>query len=160
METTTEKLDLRKILRGHEGMPVYSPVFGPGTFVGFDDRLFSVSVRPEAGGEEDLCCFDTNGKYLDAPQGECLLFPSREERDWGKWAAEHTTEPWRANPWGMYYYIDFSTFKAIYEVDNDDTACQLHYELGNYFRTREEAEAKIAEISAILHAPKADSDNG
>ena len=60
----------------------------------------------------------------------------------------------------MYYYIDFSTFKAIYEVDNDDTACQLHYELGNYFRTREEAEAKIAEISAILHAPKADSDNG
>lgn len=160
MDTTTEKLDLRKHLRGHEGMPVYSPVFGPGTLVAIDDKESGICVRPEGGDEKDIYYFNSDGRFSDRPEGECLLFPSRDQHDWNAWAAEHTADPWRADPWGMYYYIDFSTFKAMFEIDRYDTACLLHYELGNYFRTREEAEAKIAEISEILRPSKNSRDDG
>lgn len=157
MTTTTCGLGLDRILRGHEGERFYSPIFGTGRLDRVGGGIFPIVMMTDS---DETYSFDRNGCHTLDDGAECLLFPSTENRDWGAWAAERTADPWRADPWAMYYYIDFSTFKAMFEVDRYDTACLLHYELGNYFRTREEAEAKIAEISEILRPSKNSRDDG
>ena len=75
-------IDIYEILKGMpDGTPLYTPICGEVEFT-------CLESNKEAG--EEICiecknvtyCFDKNGKW--EKEGEVLLFPSKEMRDWSK----------------------------------------------------------------------------
>ena len=85
-----ENIDLTKILKNcPKGWKLYTPIFGDVEFKEIDtSKVYSVNVKLTSGliesftREEKL--YDRD--YYDA---ECVLFPSKEQRDWSKFIA-----PW------------------------------------------------------------------
>ena len=68
------ELDLCKILKGCESTVLYS------TIVGYC-RLIEVTEFITIGyGDDDFIVLESDGKY--SVEGECTLFPSKENRDW------------------------------------------------------------------------------
>jgi len=87
-----EKLNLCEILKGHEGKIFYSTLFGDVLFKKIDTRT-EVFIKP-------ICTPDGNfmsdGRFQ--PGGECVFFPSKDQRDWNKWAEEQklkTPKTWQ-----------------------------------------------------------------
>ena len=69
-----QELNLCELLKGCEGMVFYS------TMVGYC-RLIEVTEYITISYEIDECIvLDSDGKY--ATDGECTIFPSKENRDW------------------------------------------------------------------------------
>lgn len=61
---------------------------------------------------------------------------------------------WRAEKGGQYFYVSTSLIVCV----SSDLYClqgNVHYSIGNYFRTREEAEEVAAEFRKILNNKKA-----
>lgn len=70
-------IDIIPILQdGPEGTLIFSPIFGDVTYDGIDTGLISV----DANGEPKL--FNADGTFSDSSGAECLLFPSKEVRQW------------------------------------------------------------------------------
>ena len=83
-----ENLNLAKILKYClKGTKLYSPALGEVAFAAINnhDSSYPIVVKTEDG----TFCFTKQGKLYDTKQSECLLFPSREQRDWSKFTA-----PW------------------------------------------------------------------
>ena len=77
-----ENLNLVEILKDcHEGTKLYSPVFGEVEFESINDIIRPIVVTTNTGNAE---CFTADGKMYTYYNGECLLFPSKEQRDWSK----------------------------------------------------------------------------
>ena len=76
----TEKLNLVEILRGYEGIKLYSPIAGTVKLV----AIVKEAEYPILTIIEDFInlAFTADGRYLNAPNGDCVLFPSKENRDW------------------------------------------------------------------------------
>lgn len=86
-----ENIDLIKILKDcPKGFELYSPIVG---YVTFDDinLKFSHSIIVYDKEEREFT-FSKDGKYFADYDGECCLFPSKEQRDWNKFSA-----PWYNN---------------------------------------------------------------
>ena len=85
-----ENIDLTKILRDcPKGKKLYSPLYGEVYFKEIrSDDLYSIITT---NGVCDVT-FTEEGLYRVDVDGECLLFPSREQRDWTKFSA-----PWYKN---------------------------------------------------------------
>lgn len=86
-----DNIDFRELLKGHIGETFYSPIIG-------EIRLKSIDVNYN----KHLCiCFrDAEGfpLWLTADGkfnvlGELAVFPSKDQRDWNKWAKEQGAEP-------------------------------------------------------------------
>ena len=82
-----ENIDLTKILKDcPKGKKLYSPLYGEVYFKEIrSDDLYSIITT---NGVCDVT-FTEEGLYRVDADGECLLFPSREQRDWTKFSA-----PW------------------------------------------------------------------
>ncbi|MGL5913101.1 MAG: hypothetical protein ACRCZB_02965 [Bacteroidales bacterium] len=80
-----EKLDLVELLKGCEGEEIYCTIYGE-VKVGhvFKEAIYSICVITPAG---DAPIFTRFGE-LHESVGECILFPSKDQRDWNKWKAE------------------------------------------------------------------------
>lgn len=81
MEKENKTLNLCEKLAGcPEGTKLWSPLFGEVEFAGFGfDKFF---VRKD---EEGITAtFDKRGYYYDCSE-ECLIFPSKDNRDWDSW---------------------------------------------------------------------------
>ena len=81
-----ENLNLVKILNGcPEGTELYSSLIGPVKYISSDDCIITVSAISILGVSQNYY-FTAEGKYPDAlfENGECLLFPSKYQRDWSK----------------------------------------------------------------------------
>ena len=77
-----ENLNLVEILKDcPEGTKLYSPVFGEVEFESINDIIGPIVVTTNTGNAE---CFTADGKMYTRYNGECLLFPSKEQRDWSK----------------------------------------------------------------------------
>lgn len=77
-----ENLNLVEILKDcPKGTKLYSTVYGDVEFVEINDIIGPIIVTTETGNTE---CFDADGKIFAQYNGECTLFPSREQRDWSK----------------------------------------------------------------------------
>lgn len=77
-----ENLNLVEILKDcHEGTKLYSPVFGEVEFESINNIIGPIVVTTNTGNAE---CFTADGKMYTYYNGECLLFPSKEQRDWSK----------------------------------------------------------------------------
>lgn len=67
-----------------KGTKLYSPIFGEITFKG----IYNHTILGEAidhNGESRTVAFTRLGRfYCDFPSAECVLFPSKDQRDWDK----------------------------------------------------------------------------
>lgn len=73
-----EKLDLTKILKDcPSGTKLYSPIYGTVVF----ERVNEGTNFPI---ETNKCVFTADGRYC--LNGEQMLFPSNDQRDWSKWS--------------------------------------------------------------------------
>ena len=79
-----ENIDLTKILDGcPKGTKFYSTVYGIVEFIGID--FINGSKHPISLETIHGCCRSTkDGKALSEYDGECTLFPSKDQRDWSK----------------------------------------------------------------------------
>ena len=78
-----EKINLIEILKDcPQGTKLYSTVFGDVKFESInEDKFHPIIVRI---GDDHTECFSADGKIYSFYDGECVLFPSKEERDWSK----------------------------------------------------------------------------
>ena len=77
-----EKLNLVAILKDcPKGTKLYSPVWGE---VDFEKILghpyYAISINTRSGNK----CLTKEGCYIIADDTECVIFPSRDQRDWSK----------------------------------------------------------------------------
>ena len=81
-----ENIDLTEILKYCPiGWELYSPVLGEVTFKEItDDEDYPITVDCEDWGAES---FTAKGKLYIKDNGECILFPSKDQRDWSKFSA-------------------------------------------------------------------------
>ena len=84
-----ENLDLTKILEGcPEGTKLYSTVCGEVIFqkvTSFSrDYPIIATAYNKIENSTDNVCFAKNGTYTLDYYGECVLFPSKDQRDWSK----------------------------------------------------------------------------
>lgn len=78
-------MNLCEILKGHEGETFYSPCYG---------YITLKAIKPHC--YFSLFFDDNNSKYKFTKHGkisannnaDCVLFPSKEQRDWNKWVEE------------------------------------------------------------------------
>lgn len=82
-----ENIDLTKILKDcPKGTELYSCIYGKVHFCQLQPCEYPVLIIRDDG---LYASFSRVGKYTDAPDSECCLFPSKEQRDWNKFTA-----PW------------------------------------------------------------------
>ena len=81
-----ERINLTEILKYCPiGWELYSPVLGEVTFKEItDDEDYPITVDCENWGSES---FTAKGKLYIKDNGECILFPSKDQRDWSKFSA-------------------------------------------------------------------------
>ena len=80
-ETPKEPLDLTKILKGCEGQTFYSVISGEVTL----DQICSSSEYPikvVTVSSKTTNSVTAQGLHFSFTPGECILFPSKENRDW------------------------------------------------------------------------------
>lgn len=83
MEKEKKRLNLCEKLAGCPvGTKLWSPLFGECRFVKIMGIADCVVVDSPA--VLGFSVFDMYGRYFDAP-GECMLFPSKDNRDWDNW---------------------------------------------------------------------------
>ena len=84
-----KNIDLIKILKDcPKGFKLYSPIVGYVTFGNINLKKFKHPIIVYDKEERELT-FSKDGKYFADYDGECCLFPSKEQRDWSKFTA-----PW------------------------------------------------------------------
>ena len=83
-----ENLDLTTILEGcPQGTKFYSSIYGEVSFVeikicfAYPITLMSYGINQLPAGQ---ICYAKDGNYNSAYNGECTLFPSKDQRDWSK----------------------------------------------------------------------------
>ena len=84
-----EKIDLTKILKDcPKGTKVYSTIYGVVEFDDIDeyDRIYPISFKVDA---DSFSTVTPDGRRFEDFDGECTLFPSKDQRDWSKFTA-----PW------------------------------------------------------------------
>ncbi len=79
-----ENLNLCEILKDcPKGTKLWSPVWGNVTLVGINgENPFPIDLEKKVG--LSYASLRSNGKMYDAKEAECLLFPSKDQRDWSK----------------------------------------------------------------------------
>ena len=100
-----ENINLAKILKYClKGTKLYSPALGEVAFAAINnnDSSYPIVVKTENG----TFGFTKQGKLYNIKQSECLLFPSREQRDWSKFTA----------PWYKKERFDPKTLKPFDKV--------------------------------------------
>ena len=79
-----ENLDLVKILKDcPEGTKLYSPIYGDVEFMEvIQDKVeYPIQIRLNNNSTDE---FTKEGRIFEDFDGECMLFPSKDQRDWSK----------------------------------------------------------------------------
>ena len=126
-----EKIDLTKILKGcPKGTKFYSPIYGEVDFkeIGSDEKYIIVTkkgVYKYKFTEKGFC-------YADEGE-ECLLFPSKEQRDWRKftapWYKKEKFNPKTLQPFDRVLVRDYNDDKWICSIfSHIEPEDSFHYE--------------------------------
>ena len=83
-----ENLNLEEILKDcPKGTKLYSTILGEVKLYKVkDNNTYPIGIEDKEGAQSWLT---SNGKFMERFDGECTLFPSREQRDWSEFTA-----PW------------------------------------------------------------------
>ena len=83
-----ENINLTEILKDiPKGTKLYSPLYGEVKFEEIKHNFINISIK------DNIRVFDSEGFAYDKdtyPDQECLLFPSRDQRDWSKFKTKQT----------------------------------------------------------------------
>lgn len=110
-----ENLNLCEILKGHEGEIFYSPIYGDVRLISIKET-FNIYPIVTVNINNESCTFTNLGKYRNYENGECLLFPSKEQRDWNKWFEEQN--PKVPKTWSEYIHsISFDNISNRLSID-------------------------------------------
>ena len=95
-----EKLNLVEILKDcHKGTKLYSPIFGDVEFVRVCRNHyadFHVVIKLS---DNSINSVTTDGRLYKYYNGECVLFPSKDQRDWSKFKIKkHKFDPKTLQP--------------------------------------------------------------
>lgn len=78
-------IDLCEILKGHEGETFYSPCYGYITLKTIKPYCYFSLFFNDNNSEYK---FTKHGKISTSNDADCVLFPSKDQRDWNRWAEE------------------------------------------------------------------------
>ena len=99
-----ENIDLTKILKDcPKGTKFYTSVWGESSFERILERGFYTIGIDTLSGYKYLT---KEGRYINADDAECILFPSKDQRDWSKFTA----------PWYKKEKFDPKTLKPFDKV--------------------------------------------
>ena len=86
-----ENLNLVEILKDcPTGTKFYTPVWGEVSFRKLlEDKIFAISIDTCSGN----VCLTKEGYYLLRNDTECIIFPSKDQRDWSKFKVEKPKKP-------------------------------------------------------------------
>lgn len=152
-----ENIDLTKILEGcPKGTKFYSSIYGTVTFIGIvDDINYPIRIRSynKTNREGQIQSVTKDGRYYCAYDGECTLFPSKDQRDWAKFERfwdKSNTEKFDANidlikilegcPKGTKFYSIIHgeiTFKSIQYTSDYPIRFDSDITVGSVSLTRE-----------------------
>ena len=109
-----ENIDLTKILKDcPKGWKFYSDIYDEVTFWGFSDLVYPIQLNTKNHGAKLL---SEKGEEIIG-NGKCILFPSKDQRDWNKFSA----------PWHKKEKFDPKTLqpydKVLVKNSCDDTWC-------------------------------------
>ena len=76
-DNNMETLDLTKILK--PGMKIYSLLEGETTVTSIGNDYYSITTKKD---NRDAFYYTRDGRYLETYEGECVLFPSKTNRNW------------------------------------------------------------------------------
>lgn len=111
-----ENIDLTKILKDcPEGTKLYTTIWGEVTFIKVSENvcnLYPIIIYNEC----DHVGLTKDGRYLINKQdSECILFPSKEQRDWSKftapWYKKGKFDPKTLKPFDRVIVRNFKTTK-------------------------------------------------
>ena len=124
-----ENIDLTKILKDcPKGTKLYSTIHGEVTLIDSNDtsQHYPISVRLN---DKTVEIFTYEGKLLNKFDGECILFPSKDQRDWSKftapWYKKEKFDPKTLNPFDRVLVRNYKTTK--WRCDHFS-----HFDGGNY----------------------------
>ena len=108
-----ENIDLTKILKDcPKYTKLYSSIYGEVLFEGIITGKCNHFIEVYVKALNSLIMFTYNGRYFS--NGECVLFPSKDQRDWNKFTA----------PWYKKDKFDPSTLKpfdkVLVQISRDD----------------------------------------
>ena len=86
-----ENIDLTKILKNcPKETKLYSTIFGEVEFNKIEESNYPIVFVKADGGTFNITA---NGKHYETYDGECTLFPSKDQRDWSKFSAPYKFDP-------------------------------------------------------------------
>ena len=126
-----ENLDLVEILRDcPKGTKLYSPIYGDVELIKVrqhsNNSDYQIEIRLSNNSTDDLTI---DGRLYEEFDGECMLFPSKEQRDWSKFNPEQPKfDPKTLQPFdkvlaridGGNAYCWFADFVSTPAVEKDD----------------------------------------
>lgn len=119
-----ENLNLVEILKYRQkGAKLYSPALGEVEFEGINyyDSFYPIIVKKE----DRTYCFTKQGKLYDIKQSECLLFPSKEQRNWAEFKPKQAKfDPKTLQPYMKVLVRDRHTSRwrcSFFSHKNEDT---------------------------------------
>lgn len=111
-----ENINLVEILKDcPKGTILYSPIAGEVEFYDIEGNG-NLPIRVTLKGDLNTTFwFTKDGRHYDYPDGECTLFPSKEQRDWSKftapWYKKEKFDPKTLNPFDRVLVRKFKTTK-------------------------------------------------
>ena len=105
-----ENIDLTKILKDcPKGTKLYTPIWGEVTFRKIlNGMIYAFSIETCNGN----ICLTKEGCYVNTDDAECIIFPSRDQRDWSKftapWYKKERFDPETLKPFDKVLMRDFS----------------------------------------------------
>lgn len=119
-----ENIDLTKILKDCPiGTELYSTIYGEVGFIGISTGEFPVKYVKD---DDSFGSATAQGLLLPYYDGECVLFPSKDQRDWSKFTA----------PWLKKERFDPKTLqpfdKVLVRDENSYWRCNLFSHITNH----------------------------
>ena len=128
-----ENLNLTEILKDcPKGTKLYSPIYGDVELVKvyLKDNAYPIEIKIGKSSEM-IVDITNNGRLLGDFPGECVLFPSKEQRDWSKFKVKKNKfDPKTFQPFDKVlvkmgdksYHVWFPDFISLPPNDVDETA--------------------------------------
>lgn len=143
-----EEINIAEILKDcPKGMKLYSPAYGYVYLKSVDfrkvidgDDYIEIGIKVELGNAVSyIQCFNEYGKIPGSEYSECMLFPSKDQRNWSRF------EP--IVP--VSYFI--GDYGKIWVKKGEDTEEDIERkEFGNDFATFEQAEYAAKEVKKLF----------
>ena len=135
-----KKIDLTQILKDcPKGTKFYTPIWGEVTFIKINiGYVYPICIETNV--YDDYINLTKDGRYLSIPNTECIIFPSKEQRDWSKftapWYKKEKFDPKTLKPFDRVMVRDYyneAWFCTFFSHKGEDCGYPYDTASGSYF---------------------------